>query len=648
MKFQISLHCFTERTHFCVGHISRWMATVLISALAWSATCASAQDHITERAWLEDASRQMSWSDAQTQRTEPFTGMLSKGFGSSVIWLRLRIDPNITPNPSPLSEQLVLRIRPVYLDDIQIYDPLSPDMPAGVTGDIHTPGLGEIQSLNLLVPIARGTEPRDIWIRLTSTSTRQIDVQALNESGLRQSSLYQSLIFAGYLGLVLLLAIWGVVHWLFSRDPLIGAFGIKQITALLFAICSLGYLRALWPSAWPIWPISQLTNIFSISGVSAAVLFHVLLIREFKPPIWIQRVHWILLALFPIKIFLLLLDKPVTALHLNMNEVLLAPLIFLLSVLLSKGWRPDNANRPAISHGLAIGFYSALLVLLTMAALPAMGIISGSEIGLYIVQVHGLVTAFLVLLMLQYRGHVIRKKQREIAMALDRSEMQARQERATREEQEKLLAMLAHELKTPLATIHMRLDAQSSGSQQINQAIRDMNSVIERCVQTSQLDDRQIAPHVQTIHLKNLLRDCISSCADPGRVHVEVPPERLPQIVTDPQLLSIVLNNLLENACKYAAPQTPIFIRLGLSQKPADNSLAVEIDNEAGSSGWPEAEKVFQKYYRSPHARRQTGSGLGLYLVRHLVQALGGLIDYAPTQDRVRFILHLPTQQNQT
>lgn len=648
MKFQIGLLFFTQQAARCLNHISRGMAAVLIGWLAWSATSASAQDHITERAWMEDASRQMSWSDVQTQPTVPFTGTLSKGFGNSVIWLRLRVDPNLTPNPLFISQQLVLRIRPVYLDDIQVYDPLSTDKPAGVTGDIHTPGRDETQSLNLLVPIPRGTEPRDIWLRLASTSTRQIDVQALNENSLRQSSLYQSLIFAGYLGLVLLLAVWGVVHWLFSRDPLIGAFGIKQITALLFAICSLGYLRALWPSGWPIWPISQLTNVFSITGVSAAVLFHVLLIREFKPPIWIQRVHWILLSLFPIKMALLMMEWPVVALRINMNEVLLAPLIFLIAVLLSKGWQPDNPNRPAISHGLAIGFYSALLVVLTMAALPAMGIISGSEIGLYIVQVHGLVTAFLVLLMLQYRGHVIRKKQREIAMALDRSEMQARQERATREEQEKLLAMLAHELKTPLATIHMRLDAQSSGSRQISQAIRDINSVIERCIQTSQLDDRQITPYLQSIHLSSLLRDCISSCADPGRIQLELPPQSLPYIQTDPQLLSIVLSNLLENACKYAAPQSPILVSLNPSKHATDNSLAVEISNEAGSSGWPEAAKVFQKYYRSSHARRQTGSGLGLYLVRHLVQALGGQIDYAPTHDRIRFILQLPNQHNTT
>lgn len=624
-----------------------WVKVLLMGWLVWGACNALAQDHITERAWMEDPSRRMSWSEVQKHSMQSFDGMLSQGFGDSVIWLRLRVDPGLVPKPALMPERLVLRIRPVYLDDIRVYDPLFPEASSGLTGDVHPPSQDEQQSLNLLIPIARGTTPRDIWLRLESTSTRQIDVQALNEDTLRESALRQSLVFAGYVSLVLILAVWGIVHWLFSRDRLIGVFGIKQMAALMFALCSLGYLRALWPQNWPIWLINQATNAFSIIAVSAAILFHVLLIREFEPPRWIQRLHWILLALLPVKLGLLMLDWPIAALRLNMNEVLIGPSIFLISVLLSNGWKSGSSKRPALSRPLAIGFYSALLAFLAMAALPALGITSGTEIGLYIVQVHGLVTASLVLLMLQYRGHIIRKKQQEIAMALDLSQMQAQQERTTRQEQEKLLAMLAHELKTPLATIHMRLDTQSSGSHQINQAIRDMNNVIERCQQTSQLDDRQIVPHIQAVDLAAMIQDVSSSCAQPQRIRLELPAPP-PQIQTDPQLLFIVLNNLLENACKYAAPQTPILIRLQPVKLADATRLALEVENEAGPSGWPDADKVFEKYYRSPHARRQTGSGLGLYLVRHLTQALGGLIDYAPSQDRIRFILYLPIHPKRT
>jgi K+-sensing histidine kinase KdpD len=187
----------------------------------------------------------------------------------------------------------------------------------------------------------------------------------------------------------------------------------------------------------------------------------------------------------------------------------------------------------------------------------------------------------------------------------------------------------------------MRLDANANGSRQIKQAIRDMNSVIERCQQTTQLDDRQIVPHLQAVDLRAMVLDATSSCAHPERIELDIP-DHVHWVETDPQLLPIVLNNLLENACKYAAPHTPIQVGLIPDTHSAPTSWTLEISNEAGPAGWPDAGKVFEKYYRTPHARRQTGSGLGLYLVHHLMQKLGGLIDYSPTRDRIRFILTLP------
>jgi K+-sensing histidine kinase KdpD len=234
------------------------------------------------------------------------------------------------------------------------------------------------------------------------------------------------------------------------------------------------------------------------------------------------------------------------------------------------------------------------------------------------------------------------KQRGEISLALERSQLQAQQERDTREEQEKLLTMLAHELKTPLATMHMRLDATASGSQEIRKAIRDMDNVIERCLQTTQLGDRQLTAHLATSDVVSIVRDAVSCCQQPARVQMDLPQHL--HAHTDKQLLFIVLSNLLENACKYAATDTPIKVRL--RSMPTHDStqpgLQIEVINAPGIAGWPEADKVFQKYYRSPHARRQAGTGLGLFLVRNLMHILGGRIDYAPDDSAIRFVVELP------
>jgi signal transduction histidine kinase len=55
---------------------------------------------------------------------------------------------------------------------------------------------------------------------------------------------------------------------------------------------------------------------------------------------------------------------------------------------------------------------------------------------------------------------------------------------------------------------------------------------------------------------------------------------------------------------------------------------------------------IFDKYYRSPNARRRAGTGLGLYLVKSLIQVLNGSIDYVPSAQHLRFIVILPLWQD--
>ena len=601
-----------------------------------------ARDHVSQRAWLDDPSAQLSWEEVQTLPLEPFSGMLSRGFGHSAIWLKLRIDPFKTSPSQQDPDRLVMRIRPVYLDDIQVYDPLAPNGLAGQIGDLQHPGHQTFRGLDMMLPIARGEQSRDIWLRLASTSTRQIEVGVFNVEDLSGRILKQSLVFAGYLGLVALLAVWGLVYWVFGREALIGAFGLKQVFALLFATASLGHLRAFWPDPWPASLLNQLTSIFSIMAVSTAVFFHVLLIRDFKPPVWLRRLLWALLALLPVKLLILALGWPTLALQINMHEVLLTPLFFLLSVLLCKGWDQATPEHPALSKPVVVGFYITMTSFLLVAALPALGWVSGTEIGLYIVQAHGLLTAFLILLMLQYRAHVIKRNQSQTALAFERSLLQSQQDRRMLEEQEKLLTMLAHELKTPLATMTMRLDASASGSPQIRQAIREMNNVIERCLQITQFGDRRLVARTAPLDLVNTLDQAIAACTQAQRIELQA--HGPIKADSDSQLVFIILHNLIENACKYGAPNEAIRVTAHVPPTAIPPIALIEVINPPGPSGWPEADKLFEKYYRSPHARRQAGTGLGLFLERQLAQVLGGHVDYEPQDGCIRFVVRIPLE----
>lgn len=598
-----------------------------------------AQDHITQRAWLEDETGRLGVTEVQQQATTRFEGPLSLGYGPGVVWLRLSIDPALHRAAARLSEHLVLRIRPVYLDSIQVFDPLAPQGAVRSTGDLQHPRQAELQGMDFLLPIPRGETSRDIWLRLSTQSTRQIDVQALAPDDLTKVIHTEAPITALYIGLICILSVWGLVHGLLNKEPLISSFGLKQLAALLYALASLGYLRLVWPISWPAAGLDLVATIASILGVSSAVLFHVILQREFDPPPWVRRVHLGMLVLQPVKLLMLMAGMTISALRLNMLEVLLLPVVFLVSVLLARGWQPQSRQRPSLPKWAAVGFYLVMLGFMLLAAMPGLGLMDGDVVALYVVQTHGLISAFLVLLILNYRAHVMRKRQRETAIALERSLMQAQQEREMRHEQDNLLAMLAHELKTPLATMYMRLDASSAGTQAIKQAIQDMNGVIERCLEAAKLSDRQLRPRLEPLDLLDALREAVSACRAPERVTLTCPPGIT--IHSDPQLIFLALSNLLENACKYAAPNTPITVN-GLAPTGEGEAVRVSIANQPGIAGWPDASQVFQKYYRSPHARRQAGTGLGLFLVQNLMYAIGGKIAYQPSPSHVQFVLLLP------
>lgn len=603
---------------------------------------AFAQDHITHRAWVQDPTGQWQWSEAIHQPVQAFEGVLSKGFGAEPIWIKLRISPTASPSSQNPADLLVLRIRPVYLDDIRVFDPLADGL-IGVIGDRYSPKGHFPEGLDFMLPIARGDAPRDIWLRIQSTSTRQLSVQALEPQELQRLTQKQQLLFAVYVGVIFVFIVWGLIHWAFSRENIVGAFGLKQTAALMFALSTLGFTRAFWPAHWPAEWLDTATSVSAVLAVSTAILFHKMLIQEFSPQPWVKGVMLGLLGLLPVKLMLITFGETMLALRLNMIEVLLAPMIFLVAVLFAHGRnvKPDHA-RPLLARWVMVIFYTFLIALMALASLPGLGLIKGGEVPLYSVQAHGLVTAFFILLMLQYRNHLRLKEQNMIHLALHRSQLQAQQEKKVREEQSKLLAMLAHEIKTPLATMYMRLDANAPTSKAITSAIRDMDAVIERCLQTAQLDDSQLQAQMTGVDMVKVVQESVASCAHPQRVKLLLPESM--SLHSDRQLLTIVLNNLIENAIKYSAIDSQITVELTRQHDTLGSTpqACLAVSNLPGNSGWPEADKIFEKYHRGPYARRLAGTGLGLYLVRNIMSVLQGQIHYLPQAQRIRFVVTLP------
>jgi signal transduction histidine kinase len=171
----------------------------------------------------------------------------------------------------------------------------------------------------------------------------------------------------------------------------------------------------------------------------------------------------------------------------------------------------------------------------------------------------------------------------------------------------------------------------------MNDAIAEMNSLVERCLYVGKIEEGVIVTNTSRIDVGEALRERLLAAGAADRVHASIASDLV--INTDPQLIGIVFANLIDNARKYSAPGSPI--RIAATHQP-DGGVAVEVSNQPRLGRWPDAAALFTKYYRAASSRNVIGSGLGLFLSQRLAEHLGGGIAYEPTDTEVRFRLWLP------
>jgi signal transduction histidine kinase len=199
------------------------------------------------------------------------------------------------------------------------------------------------------------------------------------------------------------------------------------------------------------------------------------------------------------------------------------------------------------------------------------------------------------------------------------------------------MAMLSHELKTPLAVIKLAVDSGLKNNRyetHANKAITDLNQIIDRSAQMSRLDQGTYPIQKTELNLSELLQSLLGDQAH--RFELNVPSSL--KIQSDPFSVQIILGNLIENALKYSKEESSISIEF----KETDEQMMMTISNLPNIAGMPASDFVFDKFYRSSNASHISGSGLGLYLVKALAEMLNGSIAYESKSGWVKFILCLP------
>ena len=212
-----------------------------------------------------------------------------------------------------------------------------------------------------------------------------------------------------------------------------------------------------------------------------------------------------------------------------------------------------------------------------------------------------------------------------------------------RNEQSRFMAMLSHELKTPLAVISLSLGMPSIAPevrQRVARATNVMNVIVERCLQADRIAHRPDTVVAVPCQIAELLEDVVARCELPQRVVLAA--RDLPVCKADVQMLDVALGNLIDNALKHGAADNAVEVCAFAAKRWLRKGISITISNAPGASGFPDPLQVFRKYYRAARAHGKSGSGLGLHIAHGCARNLGGALRYRPTTESVRFELWIP------
>lgn len=200
-----------------------------------------------------------------------------------------------------------------------------------------------------------------------------------------------------------------------------------------------------------------------------------------------------------------------------------------------------------------------------------------------------------------------------------------------------LMAMVSHDFRSPLTVINGQVEvtldlwddlddaARRDVVRRIGVAGQSLEEMLAGTLTMAALDADGLQPRPVVVRLDEMVRQVLGSLADPLAV-VDLTGLEPCLVVADRLHVQQVLTNLVSNAAKYgAAPYV-------ISSRCSDE--AVEITIADSGTGVPQefVPRLFDRYSRSEDARRgrQRGTGLGLYIVKTLVEANAGTITYRP------------------
>ena len=199
---------------------------------------------------------------------------------------------------------------------------------------------------------------------------------------------------------------------------------------------------------------------------------------------------------------------------------------------------------------------------------------------------------------------------------------------------QEFIANASHELKTPVTSIQLAVETAISALD--NSEIKDAKRFMNQILQDSQrmtlllsdlLDLSQLEvnnPEKELVRLNSIIDAEIGFLSNENKNRVVFESEDI-EFLIDPNDFSMIIRNLLRNACNYSELDKEINIKLF---KDEPNVVLSVVDKGRGIAT-TDQERIFERFYRVDKGRSRSlgGTGIGLSIVKHAVERNGGVIE---------------------
>ena len=598
-----------------------WRGAVVVMvlgvlALFCPAGALRAQEHGLSFAVHFDPTGRLGVEDMARAEFVPVISSFGGGFTDAAYWLRISVGAGDLP-------PLRLRFRPLTIDSITLFSPL-PD------NSIRLSQAGEL--------LARSTDATDdfgwygfaidplpgqtpYYVRISTASPGAIQISVVTQD----LSIREDLRSAAWTSAVLALQFLAIALVLVRLDPfgnlLDFTFLAMQTSFLVLFFWFSGYGRiafGLTDAGFS----EAIQGFFRALLAVTSIAFHTCFMRQFDPPKLLQRLG--------LGLFLASIAAPVWRLAGHgqaANMVAMACNTTFAPLLVAYLWTIRDTG--PIRRWQVRVVYSLYIAVVMLDLALRLGLVRQEFLYLHSVDTIAIVTSTLILTLVWLQHRVAQQGQleRDMAMAEIAADLAvAADYRATQLALTREIDRLAGKV---FAATRGALHQDDLVSARTERSVSALRAVIDRCLFAQEAEGGHWNVVGTEFSPASVLRDIAAQLGPAQAWQMELEPFT---ITSDRGLFDLAARNVMSNALRYGLPDKPVRVSLVAGADAGRRYALLTVTNATAENDPFEPARIFEKFYRGRSGRNHGGTGLGLFIAREALVAIGGEISLSGPQ----------------